>query len=406
MSRNEKIVQNEEINVYSLENGQLYINSNTGEWCLCEKNSSFNHHTLNNRKFLDINSYKLENLQIRVTNQCNLKCRYCSVDAKEKNFQFLPIKTIKEVIMESLPLGVREISITGGEPFYYKELNELLRFFRNFSYIIIVISTNGMNITEEQIQLLTNIPNLIISVSLDSLDPEKNSCLRLFSNSITIKRNILKLIQNGIDVSISTVITKNNMNINELEDLILWSINLGLKRHHFIFAQQTGRAKRNLSLILNGNEKIKLLEQIIDLSIKYWKNIQISDILELLANIINGCNKACGIGRNRLIIYANGDCFACPFIDTEEYRTGNIFNQSIKEIWNNDPILLYFRSLTVEDIEECNQCDIRYICGGGCRAMALWENSNILSKPSLCQFTSIIKIINHTPKLIKIMRDL
>ena len=53
-----------------------------------------------------------------------------------------------------------------------------------------------------------------------------------------------------------------------------------------------------------------------------------------------------------------------------EFICGNIRETNLTKIYTNSSILRMFKELTVEDIEVCNKCDLKYLCAGGCRATA------------------------------------
>ena len=75
----------------------------------------------------------------------------------------------------------------------------------------------------------------------------------------------------------------------------------------------------------------------------------------------------CGAGINAISILPNGDVFPCVKCEKIEYKICNIFNDgAISEIYNNARQIL--KNELVEYKDSCRECEIKYLCGGGCRA--------------------------------------
>jgi radical SAM protein with 4Fe4S-binding SPASM domain len=78
----------------------------------------------------------------------------------------------------------------------------------------------------------------------------------------------------------------------------------------------------------------------------------------------------CGAGRGGLAMLSNGDIYPCQLLCKPQFLAGNVFQHSFEEIYQSE-VLESLRRLTVDNLPGCATCDVRYICGGGCRATAL-----------------------------------
>jgi len=81
----------------------------------------------------------------------------------------------------------------------------------------------------------------------------------------------------------------------------------------------------------------------------------------------------CSYNHGMVTIHANGDVGFCP---TLSRIFGNINTLPFEKIVHN----LYsseFMKLTIGDIKGCLKCKYLRICGGGCRADALYINNDI-----------------------------
>ena len=76
----------------------------------------------------------LRDLRISVTDRCNFRCRYCMPRERfGEDHTFLPkralltFEEIEKFVSACIPIGLRKVRITGGEPLLRPNLHELVR---------------------------------------------------------------------------------------------------------------------------------------------------------------------------------------------------------------------------------------------------------------------------------------
>lgn len=116
------------------------------------------------------------NLRISVTDRCNIRCFYC-MPAENVQFmdrrQLLTFEEIERFVRVAVPLGLRKIRLTGGEPLVRRDLHVLVRKLAAIPEIEdIGITTNGI-LLADQAQALYDAGLRRINVSLDALDAKK-----------------------------------------------------------------------------------------------------------------------------------------------------------------------------------------------------------------------------------------
>ena len=74
---------------------------------------------------------------------------------------------------------------------------------------------------------------------------------------------------------------------------------------------------------------------------------------------------------------SNGDIYPCQLLCKPQFLAGNIFEQSLDYIFSNSGVLKRLRDLTVDQLPGCSTCDVKYICAGGCRALALEMHGSV-----------------------------
>ena len=125
---------------------------------------------------LDRFNRPLEDLRISVTDRCNYRCTYCMpLDEYEwlKVARILSFEEIARLGRIFAGLGVRKIRLTGGEPLVRKQLPALVGQLASIEGIEdLAMTTNGSRLTELA-RLLADAGLVRLTVSLDTLRPER-----------------------------------------------------------------------------------------------------------------------------------------------------------------------------------------------------------------------------------------
>ena len=123
----------------------------------------------------------LQDLRISLTDRCNFRCVYCMPkEVFGTPTHFMPpedamtrqeIVTLVRVLSR---LGVRKVRLTGGEPLLRQDIVPLVRDLAGIADIDdIALTTNGSTLTRARARGLKEAGLHRITVSIDSLDPER-----------------------------------------------------------------------------------------------------------------------------------------------------------------------------------------------------------------------------------------
>ena len=110
---------------------------------------------------------------------CNLSCDYCCVRSSPKApRRALGIESVRRIASEATQLGVKEIFVTGGEPFMLPDFDEIL--LACAAAAPTTVLTNGMLFAGSRLATLRALPRERISfqISLDSPTPERHESHR------------------------------------------------------------------------------------------------------------------------------------------------------------------------------------------------------------------------------------
>ena len=134
--------------------------------------------------FPEVPLVKLDTLWLQVGGTlCNLQCRHCFISCGPQNHthEMMNLKEVRERLLESKNLGVKEYYITGGEVFMNPEIFEILATILEYGPLDVL--TNGTLITSEKAARLKETQNnsfhkLQFRVSMESFDEKLNDVTR------------------------------------------------------------------------------------------------------------------------------------------------------------------------------------------------------------------------------------
>src|SRR3954468_21009948 len=104
---------------------------------------------------------------------CNLYCDYCCVrSSPTAPRRELGLARVQRIAHEAADLGVKEIFVTGGEPFLLHEIGDIL--LACAAVAPTTVLTNGMLFAGRRIEALRTLPRdrVVLQISLDSATPE------------------------------------------------------------------------------------------------------------------------------------------------------------------------------------------------------------------------------------------
>jgi cyclic pyranopterin phosphate synthase len=165
----------------------------------------------------------LRSLRVSVTDRCNLRCNYCM---PEVDYIWLPrqeLLTFEEIVRlveVFTSLGVTDVRLTGGEPLLRRDLNHLVHMLAaNPRIRDLALTTNGV-LFSEQAEALRAAGLHRVTLSLDTLRPERFLALTGRDTHAQVLEGIAAARRAGFTrTKIDTVVLR-GVNDDELSDLI------------------------------------------------------------------------------------------------------------------------------------------------------------------------------------------
>jgi uncharacterized protein len=306
------------------------------------------------------------NFWIHTTDACNLGCSYCYISTLNKGRAMA--EDVKNQLMQKLVDTVVKHKIkhvkfrlAGGEP---------LTQFQSWKTFIPearhVLETVGCKLDFAFITNLTILSQEIIDfsvqhsvtygISLDGIGPVHDLSRKFRSGTGSfdvVNSNLLRLLDAGIPVSVTTVI--NNENLKGLLDLTRYLIKLDVP---FRYSIVKGKSIDTESLEKNLSESFLLMEEVIKIGWQFSRRFQFCDLKPSELGF-----QTCASGFSGGAIYTDGSLKYCHvhFGDNSQ-PSHSIFESDL------DLIDMINEGVHPEDdrSEDCHKCRYRFVCTSGC----------------------------------------
>lgn len=309
------------------------------------------------------------NFKFDITYDCNLSCKHCFIPEFE-NLKLLDVKQWKTVIkkINSKFNGPRHICISGGEPFLYNGLKEVIAYLKSYNHEITLL-TNGV-LFAEMIEkkhfsdldfYLHNIN--FIHISVDGFSPIIMDKIRGKGSFNKIQKTI-NFFNEKINLALHSNV--NELNRNDLEKNFINFI----KQHslfndktvfNFSLTREYGNA-RNMQLTKNMDFEMMLY----NIALKVYNNFGVKRS-EWFADL----KQNCGIG-SPITISPNGDLFLCGLPVNK--KISNILTTNLSSIIN---YYLNVRKKSMQyNMKKCLECEVYFYCNGNCRIINKNKNDS------------------------------
>ena len=289
--------------------------------------------------------YGLNKLYLHITFDCPLHCSHCYADGGVRKSGELSPAHIAKVVREAVNCLFRAVVITGGEPLVYRGFHALCRELGRIDRKgtkLILRSSFGFPITRRQMKLLCETFDEII-VSVDG-NKETHDARRGTGRYDQTIYNLKCAVSLGAadKLGIAAVLSRDAINGIPGEHVSALAKELGIKKVNFKPLLPLGRGK--------GAQQ------------KAWQLCSADHVHPEDFHI----RHSCGLGQN-LYVEPDGTVYPCYAWCEPEYKLGNLGAESLQELLGRGTLYEYCLH-DVDSNEKCHTCEVRYLCGGICKA--------------------------------------
>lgn len=324
-------------------------------------------------------------VHLELTSACNERCRHCYNFWREDSIKGEAIteENLVFTINELIANNVFHVILTGGEPLLaFDKLLYALKRFRE-SDISVSVNSNLTLATPGKMHKLKSAGLEHILTSVNSYDDETN-------DYIATTPGALQEIMKGIKTAQAAGIRVTpNMIVSDINKGHVYKTGEFLHKHS-ITNFLANRTIPNKDVNLNTRNEFVFDKEI--------ASIVFDDLLKLnkdfgmqvgTCRTVPNCffgdlekysvflGRGCSAGKKHLGLNIDGNAHACVH---EEKSYGNIHEIGLTGVWGN---MAKWRSLDYIP-EECQECNLFYLCDGGCRLVGEAYNKSISGRDNLC----------------------
>ena len=323
-------------------------------------------------------------LDVELTRRCNLRCDYCFVGWSRDWHTDMPEDTALRIVEEGSGL-FPVLHLTGGEPFAYRALFEVIEAGLRGSYEEILINTNGTWLTPEVTGRLASYgPRVSISVSLDG--PESvHDAVRGKGRYREASEGLGRALALGVRAAVMTVVTPAVLRVlaafvdelftahPALAGLTLFPVGVGPKG-----SQKPGSDLRDLT-----PDELKELALTVALLYRLARRpvgigaYPMVNPLLLAFGYPEAMLYQCTAGRGRVCVHADLSVSSCHPVKEAVY--GAYHPGLLGSLSSHDA----HRRMAARDYDGCRSCDHQETCGH-CRVYVAASGQAFFGNDEVC----------------------
>ncbi|HFI0121670.1 TPA: KxxxW cyclic peptide radical SAM maturase [Streptococcus suis] len=338
----------------------------------------------------NILSFPLE-LVIYPSMYCDLKCGFCFL-ANREDRNAKPAKDWERILRQAKDNGVLSVSILGGEPTRYFDIDNLLIACEELK-IKTTITTNAQLIKKSTVEILAKSKYITPVLSLQTLDsklnfelmgvrPDRQIKLAKYFNEVGKKcrinavytkqsyEQIIELVDFCIENKIDRFSVANYSEVTGYTKIKKKYDLADLRRLNEYVTDYITQREANLNFATEGCHLFTAYPELINNSIEF------SEFDEMYYG--------CRAKYTKMEIMSNGDILPCiAFLGVNQTKQ-NAFEKDLLDVWYDDPLYGGIRSFRTKN-SKCLSCGLLKICEGGCYINLIKEKSPEYFRDSVCQ---------------------
>lgn len=296
-------------------------------------------------------------IDLQIVHKCNLKCVMCN--SWERKTEHPDISILKSIIDKFRNTTTKRINLWGGEPYLREDIGEVFKYIKE-SGMQCKVTTNGTLFTEKTfVETLKYVDNITFSIDSakseihDEIRGQKGCLNKTLKNLRELDRLKKKHKQKKPFIEIDCTVQK--LNIEELDGVLKLAEEFDASIN-FDPVQLSGIGNNNNPTLLSieHSKIIESFNQLIELKREY--DIENSThILELCKQYMMGheIHSRCIGPYINTLVDINGDVQFCWGWDKV---VGNVFDNSLDEIWKNEEYVSLRKKVEKDSLERCKQC--------------------------------------------------
>ena len=317
----------------------------------------------------EIRVHELSYLFWECTTRCQLSCRHCGSDcggfSREKDMPLEDfIRALDTLPREDRPDGFTVV-LTGGEPLLRPDIDAVGRALQQRG-IPWGMVTNGWFYDEAMHERLLRAGMRALTISLDGLEAS-HDWMRGRPGSYQRALRAIGIMAAEPRINADVVTCVNQRTLSELPQIYDLLAGMGVKQWRLFTVIPIGRAAREPQMLLGADETRALMDFIAQKR-REWGRMKVTfsceGYLGPYEEKVRDVRHFCRAGVNIASVLIDGRISACPNIDRDAFTEGNIYTDSLSEVWEHR--FQRFRDRRWARSGTCADCpQWKYCLGGG-----------------------------------------
>jgi MoaA/NifB/PqqE/SkfB family radical SAM enzyme len=259
----------------------------------------------------------LRGVEFALTYDCNCNCGHCSAAfLRDGAREPISLEVTRRTLADCIRLGALNINLTGGEILMRPDLDELVRASRPWKTVVSV-ATNGVLLGHAQASRLKKLGVRIVTISLDSADPEVHDRSRGYPGCF---QKVLEAVEHakgaGLEVFLCTILTPENLESGDIFKMVELARQKGVTLTVNVSCAVGGWTQ--CKGVLLGTDSLKEFDRIVAMPHVRWEGGS------------NYLKEGCPAGVEKIYISPYGDVMPCNFA---HISFGNVAEEPLPVIW-------------------------------------------------------------------------
>ncbi|MFA5275726.1 MAG: radical SAM protein [Candidatus Omnitrophota bacterium] len=327
-------------------------------------------------------------INIQTTLKCNLRCIMCQRETvpRENLTGNMPLSLFKRIAQESFPFADNVSFTVIGEPLLTDNIFEMLDILKEYQVGLELVTNANLLDNDKLILKMLDLLN-VISVSLDAASKETYEAIRRGGDFEKVISNLRRFSQlrkkTKNDCLFSISFLGMERNIRELPRVIDLAKDIGAQQVNLSDLLVFREEMKEESLMYHKEMEARYISEAIDVALRSGINLTLppaqtdffkynfSYLFEKLIATLHGIknkilfynlpsNKRCRYLWAKVYIDERANVYPC--CAPRKPLMGNLYEQTLKEIWNNS-LYLKMREgfLTEKPFDCCQDCNLNPI---------------------------------------------
>lgn len=329
-----------------------------------------------------------------ITRRCTLACTHCLVESGPGQPEGeLDTAAALDVCDQLAALGVRKVSLTGGEPLSRPDWHVLAARLRGHG-LEVVLSTNGQALKGRQLERAVALGISEVVVSVDGL-PESHDRVRRYFEAAAkrsswreVEAAIARIRAAGIPVSAITAVRRDTLDelpaihaALKAAGLTAWLVQLAHPTGRFDAADMVPRERMGeLARFLAGIVDDPVLPPLVHNTIG-WLSKEEPLLRSSGRKAAWPAWRGTPCGRTVIGLEPDGGVKGCPNQVGAPFVVGKLPDEPLAAIWADRARWFWVDQPPDQAQGPCAPCGLKGVCGGGCPCVAYATTGHTFDQP-------------------------